>query len=70
MRDNPNDGCQVDYGLAESLTDISNGISKELLFPKHLNQDVGMEIYSLKKNETSISTHNDNNRKMNIAGQV
>lgn len=49
MRDNPNDGCQVDYGLAESLTDISNGISKELLFPKHLNQDVGMEIYSLKK---------------------
>ena len=59
-------GCEGDYGLAEALTDISNGISKQRFFPKHRNQDAGMQIYSL--NETSISTYNDNNRKMNIAG--
>ena len=52
--------------MADALIDISNGISKQRFFPKHRNQDAGMQIYSL--NETSISTYNDNNRKMNIAG--
>lgn len=42
-------GCQGDYGLAKALTDISNGISKQLFFPKHRNQDAGMQICSLTK---------------------